>query len=192
MSVEGPTGPLRDLEIALWGPDGPGGPRHWPPEESQTDRWARAREFGFGQDSCVHYSSYLYGKVEAGNHVWVGPFALLDASGGLTIGDFTMICAGVQIYSHDSVRWAISGGAAECDKSPVTIGSRCYIGAGSIITRGVSIGDGTVVGAGSLVNSDLPPGSVAVGRPARVIGMAEIGKDGELRISSKETPSPND
>lgn len=174
---------LKELELGLWGPDGPGGNRHWPAEELTTDRWARARELGFGEDSCVHNSSYIYGEVNAGSHVWVGPFALLDASGGLTIGDFTMICAGVQVYSHDSVRWALSGGVAACEKGPVRIGSRCYIGAGSIITRGVNIGDGCVVGAGSLVNRDLPAGAIAVGSPARVTGRAEVSEDGSVRFT---------
>ncbi len=176
------VGPLRDLELGLWGPEGPGGSRHWPDEELESDRWQRAALLGFGEDSCVHYASYIYGDVRVGSHVWVGPFTLLDASGGLEIGDFTMICAGVQVYSHDSVQWALSGGAVGCEKAAVKIGSHCYIGAGSIVTKGVSIGDYTVVGAGSLVNKDLPSRSLAVGSPCRVVGHVSLEEDGRVRL----------
>jgi len=56
---------------------------------------------------------------------------------------------------------------------PVRIGSRVWIGAGSIILPGVTIGDNTVIGAGSVVTKDIPSGVVAVGNPCRV--MREIG-----------------
>lgn len=51
----------------------------------------------------------------------------------------------------------------------VLIGSDVWIGAGVKIVDGVSIGDGCVVGAGSVVTTDLPPFSVAVGAPARIV-----------------------
>lgn len=51
---------------------------------------------------------------------------------------------------------------------PVTIGDNVWLGAGAIVCPGVTIGDDTVVGAGAVVISDLPPGVLAVGVPARV------------------------
>lgn len=174
--------PLRTLELGLWGPDVPGAARRWPPEEFEVDRWARARELGFGEDSCVHRSSYIYGDVKAGSHVWVGPFTLLDASGGLEIGDFTMICAGVQVYSHDSVRWTLSGGRRKWEEAPVRIGTHCYVGAGTIVTRGVTIGDYTVIGAGSVVTRDLPAYSLAAGSPCKLMGKVIVDPDGAVNI----------
>ena len=52
---------------------------------------------------------------------------------------------------------------------PVHIGSRVWIGAGSIILPGVTIGDDSVIGAGSIVTRDIPSGVVAVGNPCRVV-----------------------
>lgn len=53
--------------------------------------------------------------------------------------------------------------------APVRIGSRCFIGAGSLILPGVTIGDGTVVAAGSVVARDLPGDCIASGNPARIV-----------------------
>ncbi|MES2684104.1 MAG: CatB-related O-acetyltransferase [Pseudomonadota bacterium] len=49
------------------------------------------------------------------------------------------------------------------------IGHEVYFGAGCFVKRGVRIGDGAVIGAGSVVTRDIPPFSIAVGNPARVI-----------------------
>ena len=98
------------------------------------------------------------------------PLALLC---GLTIGDYCSISAGVQLYTHDTVRWALSWGVHEPDRKPTSVGSRCYIGPNTVVTKGVSIGDGSVIGANSLVLEDIPPGSRAHGNPCRVVGNSE-------------------
>lgn len=56
---------------------------------------------------------------------------------------------------------------------PVVIGDDCWIGAGVIILAGVTVGSGCSIGAGSVVKADIPPFSVAVGVPARVIRSAQ-------------------
>lgn len=52
---------------------------------------------------------------------------------------------------------------------PVTIGNDVWLGTRVIVMPGVTIGDGSVVGAGSIVTKNIPPYSVAVGSPAKVI-----------------------
>ncbi len=56
---------------------------------------------------------------------------------------------------------------------PIKIGSDVWLGAGVKILGGVTIGDGCIVGAGAVVTGDLPPYSIAVGMPARVVGTRE-------------------
>jgi acetyltransferase-like isoleucine patch superfamily enzyme len=141
-----------------------------PTGELLSDRWEKARLAGFGEGSSVYDSCVIIDDVTVGDHTWVGPFTVLDGSGGLTIGSHCSISAGVQIYTHDSVKWAISGGAEPYERAPTRIGSRCYIGPNTIVAMGVTIGDGCIVGANSVVLADLPAGSKAVGAPARVIG----------------------
>jgi len=141
-----------------------------PYNELLVDRWEKAKYLGFGKGSSVYDSSYVYGDVQVGNNTWIGPFTLLDGSGGLIIGDNCSISAGVQIYTHDSVEWALSGGSDELDTAQTVISSRCYIGSNTVIGKGVTIGEGCVVGAMSLVLTDIPPHSKAWGTPAKVTG----------------------
>ena len=134
-----------------------------------TDRWEKSKFLEFGEGSSVYDSCYVYGDVKVGEHTWIGPFTILDGSGGLRIGSFCSISAGVHIYTHDSVKWAISGGKTEYEYESTTIGNNCYIGPNTIISKGVFIGDRSIIGANSFVGSNLPAGSKAVGNPCRII-----------------------
>ena len=53
--------------------------------------------------------------------------------------------------------------------APITIGDKCWIAASVTICGGATIGEGCVIGAGSVVTKDVPPHSLAVGNPCRVI-----------------------
>jgi acetyltransferase-like isoleucine patch superfamily enzyme len=137
-----------------------------------SDRWEKARYLGFGEGTSIYDSSVVIGDVRVGRNTWIGPFTVLDGSGGLEIGDFCSISAGVQLYTHDTVRWALSGGEAQPERRPTKIGSRCYVGPHTIVAKGVTIGDGCVIGASSLVLDDIPAGSKAYGTPCKIVGAA--------------------
>lgn len=139
-----------------------------------VDRWEKARLLGFGEGSSIYDSALVLGEVSVGAQTWIGPFTILDGSGGLRIGDHCEISAGVQIYSHDTVKRAVSGGEHFIERSPTSIGSRCYLGPNVIVARGVTIGDGCIIGANSFVNTDIPPGMRAWGSPARLISPSHL------------------
>jgi len=139
-----------------------------------VDRWEKAKVLNFGEGTSIYDSVLVLGKVQVGRSTWIGPQVILDGSGGLTIGDYCSISAGVQIYTHDSVHWALSGGTAPHDRAPTNIGNNCYLGPNAIIAKGVSIGDCCVIGANSLVLNDIPPRSKAFGTPCRVSNSSEI------------------
>jgi acetyltransferase-like isoleucine patch superfamily enzyme len=134
-----------------------------------TDRWERARYEGFGEGSSVYDNVLILGDVRVGRHTWIGPNVILDGRGGLVIGNYCSISAGVQIYTHDTVRWSTSLGEAAIEESPTLIGNGVYIGPGSIVQMGIKIGDQAVIGALSFVNKDVPEGARAYGSPARVL-----------------------
>jgi acetyltransferase-like isoleucine patch superfamily enzyme len=143
--------------------------RSLPFADLMFDRWDRARSLGFGEGTSVYDSCCIFGKITVGKNTWIGPFTVLDGSGGLEIGGNCSISSGVQIYSHDSVEWAVSGGEKPYLYAPTRIGSNCYIGPNTIISKGVELGDGCVVGANSYVNKSYPAGSRIAGSPARLL-----------------------
>ena len=140
-----------------------------------VDRWEKARRLGFGSGTSIYDSSLVLGDVTVGESTWIGPFTILDGSGGLRIGSYCSISAGVQIYTHDTVEWSLTGGVATPERAATSIGSRCYVGPNTVIAKGVTIGDGCVIGANSLVLRDVPDGSKAFGTPCRVVGKATFG-----------------
>lgn len=79
---------------------------------------------------------------------------------GVHIGPQTILTFGVAVLAHDMARNL---------RAHTIIGSRCFIGAHSIILPGVTIGDGSIVAAGSVVNRDVPPGCIVAGNPAKII-----------------------
>jgi acetyltransferase-like isoleucine patch superfamily enzyme len=70
--------------------------------------------------------------------------------------------------------YAMADGLAMIDQpkieSDVLVGASVWLGANVIVLPGVTIGDGCIVGAGSVVVHSIPPNSVAVGSPARIVG----------------------
>jgi acetyltransferase-like isoleucine patch superfamily enzyme len=148
--------------------------RSLPFDELLSDRWERARTLGFGDKASIYATSHVYGDVSVGERTWIGPFTLLDGTGGLHIGSTCSISAGVQIYTHDTVQWALTEGRAAYEHGPVAIGDCCHIGAQSVVGMGVTVGDHCVIGACSFVNRDIPSSSVVFGVPARVVGHVEL------------------
>ena len=136
-----------------------------------TDRWETARRYGFGDGASCYDNVLILGDVKVGKNTWIGPNCILDGSGGLEIGDYCSISAGVQIYTHHTVKWANSMGAEPTENAPVRIGSGVYIGPQTVIQMGVTIGDKAGVGACSFVNRDIEPSAKVWGCPATVQGL---------------------
>ncbi len=156
--------------------------RSLPFAEGVFDRWERAAELGFGEGSSIYDSALVLGMVRVGAQSWIGPNTLLDGTGDLlAIGSHCSISAGVQLYTHDTVLWALSGGALEKRRAPVHVLDRSYIGSHSVILPGISVGPRSVVAANSLVNRDVPEGAIVGGSPAKLIGRIE-GEGADVRL----------
>jgi len=133
------------------------------------DRWEKARLMGFGEGTSVYDSCLVLGDVMVGKNTWIGPYTILDGSGGgLKIGDNCNICAGVQIYTHNTVNRVINN--ADIEKAPVAIGNNVYIGPNAVISMGCHIGNCVVIGANSFVNKDIPANTKAFGTPVEIKG----------------------
>lgn len=113
-------------------------------------------------------------SIIIGNNVGISG-STINASTSISIGDNTLIGSGCLITDTDShpilaeQRLLAYGGEQYTKRAPIVIGSNVFIGARSIITKGVHIGDGVVVGAGSVVTKDVPTNVLVAGNPAKII-----------------------
>jgi acetyltransferase-like isoleucine patch superfamily enzyme len=144
--------------------------RSLPLNEELSDRWSRAEKLGFGKETSIYDSSLVFGEVKVGTNCWIGPFTIIDGSGGLEIGNFCTISVGAQLYFHDNVKQTISSGKYPIERLNVKIGNNVYIGPNSVITKGITIGNNCIIGAFSLVNTDIPDNSIVYGQPAKIKG----------------------
>jgi len=89
------------------------------------------------------------------------------------IGKGVAITQGVMILTHqrDLTKYHPGMYAMECPfkSGKVIINDGAHIGIGAIIMPGVTIGEGAVIGAGAVVTKDIPPYTLAIGIPARVV-----------------------
>jgi maltose O-acetyltransferase len=92
----------------------------------------------------------------------------------VTIGDHVLVGPAVQIYTASHPLDPVLRRREEFGR-PVAIGSDVWIGGGAIVCPGVTIGSRCVIGAGSVVTRDVPDGMLAAGNPCRVLrpAMAE-------------------
>ena len=104
--------------------------------------------------------------IKIGSNTVINRQTYLDGRAGLRIGNNVNIShqALIQTLTHDP-QDPLFGTLCK----PVTIEDHVWIGARAIILSGVTIGEGAVIGAGAVVTKDIPPYSIAVGNPARVI-----------------------
>lgn len=160
--------------------------RTLPRFEHFNDRWEKAKRLNFDEGANIYDSSYVFGDVKVGEKTWVGPFTLLDGTGGLSIGKYCNISAGVQIYTHSSMAWVLTGGKAQYEHQSTQIGDCVYIGSQSIIDKGVTIGAHSVVAANSYVNKSFPEYSVIAGTPGKLIGNIIIDSNNNISIDYKK------
>ncbi|MGI5958371.1 MAG: sugar O-acetyltransferase [Massiliimalia sp.] len=130
---------------------------------------------------------YLQGPIyfDFGTHISMGEgsfanfnFTVLD-EGKVTIGKNVFIGPNVSILTpihplryqeRNSFYNEKTGNTTNLERAgAVTIGDNCWIGGGVTVCPNVTIGEGCVIGAGSVVTRDIPPNSLAVGSPCRVL-----------------------
>jgi len=120
-------------------------------------------------ESRIEFGSFFaHPQARLSRGAYIGPYCVF---GRCSIGERTQIAAAVQILSgrqqhgRDSEGRILGaeGGVFET----VAVGADCWIGANAIVMA--EVGNGSTIGAGSVVTKPVPPRSVAVGSPARVI-----------------------
>jgi acetyltransferase-like isoleucine patch superfamily enzyme len=132
--------------------------------------------------------AWVVGSPDIGDGTWIGPFCLIDASGGLTIGAGCDIAAGAHIYTHSTVARCVTDRRKPNQHAPVVIGPRTFVGANAVILMGVTIGTGCVIAAGAVVTRDVPDYCWVAGVPATRRGRVEP-DSGRLISDAPEAPT---
>jgi acetyltransferase-like isoleucine patch superfamily enzyme len=104
--------------------------------------------------------------------------------GPVTIGDNVIFAQNVVLsglnHSYEDINIPIRDQIVST--APIVIEDGCWVGANSVITAGVTIGRHSIIAGGSVVTKDIPPYSVAVGNPARVIKKFDFEKNEWVRV----------
>lgn len=112
----------------------------------------------FGRSVQIRDSSEIHvsdnGKIVLADGVFINRGCMIVSKKEITIDKGTALGPYVMVYDHDHDINNFSNGKYRT--KPVHIGKNCWIGAGSIILKGVTIGDNAVVAAGSIVTHDIP------------------------------------
>ncbi|HZS40682.1 MAG TPA: acyltransferase [Polyangia bacterium] len=116
-------------------------------------------------------------ELRIGNHVTIGTGVFMSVNKRVTIGDHVGIAGRVAISDSDGhpgdVERRLRGEPMTADDiQPVTIEDYVWIGRDAHILKGVTIGRGAAVASGSVVATDVPPGALAMGVPARIVKRA--------------------
>jgi acetyltransferase-like isoleucine patch superfamily enzyme len=109
------------------------------------------------------------GGVRLGDRVEINNFSIVNGTGGVDIGEDTLVGPGVRIisYQHRHARGETIR-TQPVDAKPIRIGRDVWLGANAVILAGVTIGDGAVIAAGAVVREDVPPYAVVAGVPATI------------------------
>jgi len=104
--------------------------------------------------------------VKIGKNTMISLGAKIDVRRGqVSIGNNVTITYGVVILSHDYSALLMG----KKHENHTVIEDDVFIGVNSVILPGVRIGNSSIIGAGSVVTRNIPPSSLAVGNPAKVI-----------------------
>jgi len=126
-----------------------------------------------GNDSTIMEGTVIDSITTIGKFCYIGRYCYLTK---VKIGNYCSIANNVSIGQgeHDLKRISTNSlfyknAFEELTKKECIIGNDVWIGVDSIVLRGVKIGNGAVIGANSVVTKDVPPYSIVVGSPAKMI-----------------------
>jgi len=116
--------------------------------------------------------------ITIGNDVEINDYVHIASVNSVTIGDNVLMASKVYISDHDHGFYGQNGihnspmippNDRKISHNPVIIESNVWIGQSVSILKGVKIGFGSIIGASSVVTKEIPPYSIAVGIPAKVV-----------------------
>ena len=139
------------------------------------------KNFTCGHGCRIEACNYILGKEEIslciGDNVEINDFVHISAYGKVEIGNNVLLASKIYISDlnhgsygdNDEYDINVPHGHQKISSKPIIIEDNVWIGESVCVLGGVSIGKGSIIGAMSNVTKSIPPYSIAVGNPARVI-----------------------
>lgn len=128
-------------------------------------------------------------NIDLGSDLYFGFECLIFGFGGVKVGSGTIFGHRVEILTRNHNFDSSDLRSLPYDDryilSEVQIGENCWIGAGVKVLPGVTIGEGSVIGMGAVVAKDVPPLSVVVGNPGRVVKSLDAIRYDKLKSSGQ-------
>ena len=141
-------------------------------------------------NNCLIYGDLLTfthgGNITLGSSVFVGENSRIWSSTSIKIGNNVLISHNVNIHDNNShpidlnernrqmefilIKGFLPANEFGVKEAPIVIGDNVWVGFNAAIFKGVTIGEGSIIGAGTYVFHDVPPFSIVVGNPAKIIG----------------------
>lgn len=139
----------------------------------------------------VSYKTNPDPTISMGDNLYIGYASVLSCADNISIGNRVLIAEGCSIFDNnnhpiDPEARANNEPVGQKDIAPVIIEDDVWVGAHSIILKGVTLGRGSVVATGSVVTKDVPAMTVVAGNPAKVV--KQVNGERESRRCGFNTP----
>ncbi len=147
--------------------------------------WLRVLGVKLGRGVCVFRGTTVIGAQELvlGDRVQIGFRVVLDARGGLTVGEDVLVSSDSQLLTANH---NVDSDDFERQVAPIEIADHAWIATRAIVLAGVSVGQGAVVSAGGVATRDVPARTVVGGVPARRVAERSGGID--YRLGGRRPP----
>ncbi|MFQ5827758.1 MAG: serine O-acetyltransferase [Candidatus Methylomirabilia bacterium] len=147
--------------------------------------WFWQRRWGVTARFLSHLGRFFTG-IEIHPGATIGPGLFIDHGMGVVIGETTEIGEDVTLYQGVT----LGGTSLKREKRHPTLGDKVVVGTGAAILGAITIGSGSRVGSGSVVVNDVPPNSVAVGVPGKVIYRDGRRVSPDIDLEHTDLPDP--
>lgn len=126
-------------------------------------------------------------SLDIKGYFYMNIFSFITGSGTVHVDDNVIIGPNVKMFTsvHDYNTDELPYNGNKNITDDIFIGKNVWIGSDVLIMPGVHIGEGSVIGAKSFINKDIPPLSIAVGSPAKVIKKRDKEKYMKLKAQNK-------
>ena len=147
--------------------------------------WLRVLGAKLGRGVCVFRGTTVIGAQELvlGDRVQIGFRVVLDARGGLTVGEDVLVSSDSQLLTANH---NVDSDDFERQVARIEIADHAWIATRAIVLAGVSVGQGAVVSAGGVATRDVPARTVVGGVPARRVAERSGGID--YRLGGRRPP----